>query len=559
MFRFFIKIFFVLSLPLKATVWNDCNEAFEQVEIAAQTVVLPSPAEIDYKVGLGKEFREALENRPDINWNAVADNYREWSEHTTTLSGPARMLVACVLTAVTNGLGSKWFAAHGITEGTATHAALSAGIQAVTVGAGTSLAGNLGDIGKTFDELTSVDFVKSLASTMLTAGLNLGEASTLKEGAIKGAEKIAIQTTLEGKKVGDILVGNIVDAGSAQLAHTIGDAKAGGTLNQVTHKALHAGAGAVSQALTGGDPVAGAIGAAASETAAEAMDKSDATHEERQKIAQKARLIGDTVAFVAGRDVASADSAGRTAVENNYLGHSLGLQFARQEIVNDETLSDAEKRQQLAEVDDLAQQTLLAAGKGAALGLATTAAPGITSGYFATQSAARWAGTYAGGGMQAVKQEFRDHPILSTLDLATTGMLGAGFVKGMAKPGLQIMGKQPVTRVYQPTPEQSALSLQRGFTGNKGGNIKANYEIDRRIPRYDRNTEHIVNGRRYGAHAMDQMQNRGIPPSAVENTITTGQKIPAKDGRLQYYDKTNNITVISEPNGDIVTVRYGEK
>ena len=94
--------------------------------------------------------------------------------------------------------------------------------------------------------------------------------------------------------------------------------------------------------------------------------------------------------------------------------------------------------------------------------------------------------------MQAVTQEFNEHPILNTLDLATTGMLGAGFVKSMAKPGLQIM--EPVTRVYQPTPEQSALSLQRGFTGNKGGNIKANYEIDRRIPRYDRNTEHIVNG-----------------------------------------------------------------
>ena len=112
------------------------------VEIAAQTVSLPSPAEIDYKVGLGKEFREALADRKDINWNAVADNYREWSEHTTTLSGPARMLVACVLTVVTNGMGTtEWLAGHGIAEGTAMNAALSAGIQAVVVGAGTSLAG----------------------------------------------------------------------------------------------------------------------------------------------------------------------------------------------------------------------------------------------------------------------------------------------------------------------------------------------------------------------------------------------------------------------------------
>ena len=53
--------------------------------------------------------------------------------------------------------------------------------------------------------------------------------------------------------------------------------------------------------LTGRDAAAGAIGAVVSETAAEAMDKPGASHEERQKIAQKARLVGDTVAFVAGR------------------------------------------------------------------------------------------------------------------------------------------------------------------------------------------------------------------------------------------------------------------
>ena len=71
----------------------------------------------------------------------------------------------------------------------------------------------------------------------------------------------------------------------------------------------------------GGDPLAGAIGAVVAETAAEAMDKPGATPEERQKIAQKARLVGDAVAFVAGRDVTSADSSGATAVENNFLEH----------------------------------------------------------------------------------------------------------------------------------------------------------------------------------------------------------------------------------------------
>ncbi len=303
------------------------------VEIAAQTVSLPSPAEIDYKVGLGKEFREALGDRTDINWNAVQDNYREWSEHTTTLSGPARMLVACVLTVVTNGMGTEWLAGHGIAEGTAMNAALSTGVQAVTVGAGTSFAGNLGDIGKIFDELTSGDFVKSLASTMLTAGLSQSLSTSLqlpdkpetfkdalKANAVHGLVRTGVDSAIYGGKVGKNLAQTMataaVDAGSAQIAHKIGDAKTTGALNPITHKAAHGALAVAGAKLTGRDPVGAAIGAAVGEIAAETL------HEEGKDpatTAAQARIIGDTVAFLAGRDVASADSAGSNAVENNWL------------------------------------------------------------------------------------------------------------------------------------------------------------------------------------------------------------------------------------------------
>ena len=549
-----VLLSFLTVFTLKGETWTDCSREFESIEILAQTVTVPSPAEIDYKAGLGKEFREALGGRTDIDWKAVQDHYREWSEHTTTLSGPARMLVACVLSVVTQGMGtSEWLAGHGIAEGTATNAALSSGIQTLAASAGTALASNLGDFSKAFDELTSAAALKNLTASILSAGLQLDTAASLPEATLKSAESLAIQTGLQNRKLGDILISDVVDAGSAQLAHTIGDAKATG-LNKTIGQLAHAGAGALKEQLKGGDPLAGAIGAVVAETAAEIMDKPSATPADRQAIANKARIVGDTIAFLAGRNVASADSSGKTAVENNFIAHpeaSMKIAMA----VRDESLSEEERSQKIEEALDYAKTE----NKVYMTTAAATLAPTITAGYFATQSAAHWAGTYAGGGIEAVKQEFKDHPIASTLDVATTGMLGAGFVKGMTRTGLQVMSKQPATRVYQPKPEQSALSLQRGFTGNKGSNIKANYEIDRRIPRYDRNTEHIVNGRRYGAHAMDQMQNRGIPPSVVENTITTGQKIPAKDGRLQYYEKVNNITVIAEPNGDIVTVRYGEK
>lgn len=71
-----------------------------------------------------------------------------------------------------------------------------------------------------------------------------------------------------------------------------------------------------------------------------------------------------------------------------------------------------------------------------------------------------------------------------------------------------------------------------------------------------RNAETVISGRRYGGHAIDQMQNRGIPPSAVENAIqhgtATSDPIP---GRMRHRDSVNRIVVVTE-NGDVVTVRW---
>jgi hypothetical protein len=53
------------------------------------------------------------------------------------------------------------------------------------------------------------------------------------------------------------------------------------------------------------------------------------------------------------------------------------------------------------------------------------------------------------------------------------------------------------------------------------------------------------------------MQGRGFTPTVVENAIQTGDVFPAKFGRVAFYDAVNNITVITESNGTVVTVRYG--
>jgi len=72
-----------------------------------------------------------------------------------------------------------------------------------------------------------------------------------------------------------------------------------------------------------------------------------------------------------------------------------------------------------------------------------------------------------------------------------------------------------------------------------------------------RNADATIGGRTYVGHALDQMQNRGLLPSVVENTIRTG--VRSADpivGRTRYYDAVNKVTVILEGN-KVITVIPG--
>ncbi|WP_390888487.1 VENN motif pre-toxin domain-containing protein [Lelliottia wanjuensis] len=72
------------------------------------------------------------------------------------------------------------------------------------------------------------------------------------------------------------------------------------------------------------------------------------------------------------------------------------------------------------------------------------------------------------------------------------------------------------------------------------------------------NTPAVIGERTYSAHAVDRMQGRGVPPSAVENTIKTGATYPTNAGTTGYYDATNNLRVIvNSKTGDVVTVIPG--
>ena len=67
-----------------------------------------------------------------------------------------------------------------------------------------------------------------------------------------------------------------------------------------------------------------------------------------------------------------------------------------------------------------------------------------------------------------------------------------------------------------------------------------------------------INGIDYSAHALDQMQARGIVPSVVQNTIENGTTFTTRAGTIGYYDAVNNVRVIvNSQTGKVVTVIPG--
>jgi hypothetical protein len=68
----------------------------------------------------------------------------------------------------------------------------------------------------------------------------------------------------------------------------------------------------------------------------------------------------------------------------------------------------------------------------------------------------------------------------------------------------------------------------------------------------------VIGNFSYSAHAIDRMQGRGVPPSAIENAIITGELFSTKAGTTGYFDPINNIRVIVNSNtGNVVTVIPG--
>ena len=158
-------------------------------------------------------------------------------------------------------------------------------------------------------------------------------------------------------------------------------------------------------------------------------------------------------------------------------------------------------------------------------------------------------GALIGGGIDLAIQLWENDGDWSCVNWWRVG--GNAALGGAFGFGTELLVAKYAARVAPALAEAEGVAAT-GFRGSKGFELKnAPYQKVRNAPGQ-------VNERAYSGHAFDQMQNRGIMPSAVENAIGTGSNFSTRAGTLGYYDAVNGIRVImNSKTGQVVTVIRG--
>ena len=105
------------------------------------------------------------------------------------------------------------------------------------------------------------------------------------------------------------------------------------------------------------------------------------------------------------------------------------------------------------------------------------------------------------------------------------------------------------------------MSLQSGG-GRKGGSSSNTvYSVDDVVntPNMPDYTPTTIDGRLYRGHSLKRMNERGLVPTVVENTIEDAHLVGVgnRPETLVYYDPVNRVMVTTNFRGDVITVRPG--
>ncbi len=316
----------------------------------------------------GNQYLKDLVNRNDVDWNSIILAQKDWDYKSQGLTGAGAAIIVIIVTILTYGAGTAAVGAtttaaagggtvttfggmtlatttvSGVTTYTAAGTMVNAALTSLATQSSVSLVNNGGNISQTLKELGSKEYVKSLATSVITAGvlekvsttLNLPIDSTkfndrLYVGLVNNTSSALINTAINGGSLSDnldaALLAGFANVLQAELSQNIGlelDVKDPSNFEYLLHKIAHIAAGCAAGALQK-QCEAGAIGAGVGEVVAGMIEQpsKDASLTEikkyQEKVINTSKLISGTIAGVVGYDVGYAASSASLAVSNNYL------------------------------------------------------------------------------------------------------------------------------------------------------------------------------------------------------------------------------------------------
>ncbi|WP_161831355.1 DUF637 domain-containing protein [Pseudovibrio sp. POLY-S9] len=298
-----------------------------------------------------------LRDSNPVQWKAVQAVLEDWDYKQEGLTAPAAALIALAVTVATWATAGKAAATivsalgvaetAGATVAVSTQAALAAGMRSLASRATVSLINNKGDISKVLEELGSDEALRSLATTMVTAGVTAGlvnvagldkfdpETATsleilthkLQTSLINATVGATLSVAIEGGDLGDELVQGwsraMVMSGLAAIQNEIGNIAGEYNLEEGSLEKViaHAAFGGLAAELSGGEFADGALAATVAELTSSTIG--DLNLDTGQQV-ELQRLITTAVLLLRGADVEDAQlggSIGASLHENNYLNH----------------------------------------------------------------------------------------------------------------------------------------------------------------------------------------------------------------------------------------------
>ena len=327
-----------------------------------------------------KNMQARSEAQGDVQWNAIEELHKSWDYRSQGISPVGAAVISLAVGwavgpagFVDGGMGASLFgenlAAAGLSSKTAAVVA-NAGFSSLVSQAATAIVGNGGDIGAALKQLGSMDTIKALATSMVTAGLieGLGVsdaltspttgldgsalkmtdfANKLKVGIAQASISATVDSVINGAPLGDNLKNGLVNAALTVVSQTafkeIGDfgVKFGLPEGSLQKVAMHALAGCAIGQVGSGDCTAGAMAAGLQEFAGDAFA---GVTKDPAKQAKLAGLIGALAVTLNGGDA----SAINTAASIGETANAFNRQLHTKEII-----AIQEKAKELDGVDSL--------------------------------------------------------------------------------------------------------------------------------------------------------------------------------------------------------------